>query len=94
MSYFGFVIACLVDVGSGSYLYASAAAKCLEASFLSINKKAHRKTQRTLIRGQFVETLQFHSRMMQLSETPINIRKELHNGLKFLRVIDMIYSKK
>lgn len=67
ISYGAMIGACFMNLQIGSFLYTVAMAKCLKSSLLSINKKAHCKARQALIPPQMIESLQFHSRLKQLS---------------------------
>lgn len=58
--------ACALSLATGSYLYFMAASKCIKGSLLSIGQCINEKTNQNIF-DQFVEFMQFHAKVKQLS---------------------------
>lgn len=59
------IVACVLVIAAGFYLYSVTAIKSMKISLSSIQRKSHDKNER--LREELFEFLEFHSRMKQLS---------------------------
>lgn len=63
LSYMAFIAACVLALTMGSYLYFVASSECIKGSLLAIDQSANQN-----IFEQFIEFIEFHSLVKQLSE--------------------------
>lgn len=75
-------------VGFGSYLYAMA--KCIKETLYTIDKMSRSKNERKLIWEPFIEIIEFHSRLKQLSFYPIWYEEKWYNNTSILMNTPML----
>lgn len=68
VSYLLLVGSCGMALAIGSYLYFMASNKCIKGNLLSINQWTGGNKNSQQISNQFIEFIQFHSRVKQLSK--------------------------
>lgn len=60
--------ACILTLGTGTYLYAIAMSKCIKENLFTIIESCRNKNKRHLICEQLVEFIDFHTNAKQLSK--------------------------